>query len=139
MSYDIVKERNEAITAGEQALMSLHCARDELNRARNWGIFDMFSRGGLLSAFVKRSRMKNAQMYMDRAKEDLQIFNRELSDVRIHTDLHIETDDFLSFADWFFDNIFVDWMVQDRIKTAISQVDTAIDNVNSALYQLRRY
>lgn len=139
MSYDIVKERNEAIAAGEQALMSLHYAREELNRARNWGIFDMFSRGGLLSVFVKRSKMKNAQMYMDRAKEDLQIFSRELRDVRVHADLHIETDDFLSFADWFFDNIFVDWMVQDRIKTAISQVDTAIDNVNSALYQLRRY
>lgn len=53
--------------------------------------------------------------------------------------LDIETGDFLSFADWFFDNFFVDWMVQDRINKARDQVRDAIWKVENVMRELKRY
>ena len=53
--------------------------------------------------------------------------------------LDIETGDFLSFADWFFDGFVVDWMVQDRINQASRQVAEAIQRVEGILRQLQRY
>ena len=51
--------------------------------------------------------------------------------------IHIEVDGFLSFADFFFDNFFVDWMVQDKIERARQQVNDAIFQVQNIQNQLR--
>ena len=73
---------------------------------------------------------------MEQAKWDLRNFSEELKDVNMISHLDIETDDFLSFADWFFDGFFVDWMVQDRINTARDQVDEAIQRLKVILREL---
>lgn len=59
-----------------------------------------------------------------------------MNDVNIACHLDIETGDFLSFADWFFDGFVVDWMVQDRINQASWQVSDAIYRVEGILRQL---
>ena len=51
---------------------------------------------------AKQSKMNQAKQNMEQAKWDLKNFNKELEDVNISCQLHIETGDFLSFADWFF-------------------------------------
>ena len=53
-------------------------------------------------------------------------------------DGNIDTGDFLSFADYFFDGFVVDWMVQDRINTARRQVDEAIRRTEYIVNQLQR-
>ena len=53
--------------------------------------------------------------------------------------LNIDTHDFLTFADFFFDGLVADWLVQDRINDARMQVDEAIRRVEQVLYQLRSY
>ena len=40
--YNLQKEMSEAIQAGENALCSLRAAREELQKAGNWGIVDLF-------------------------------------------------------------------------------------------------
>lgn len=136
MSYDFEKERNEAILAGERALDSLRAARDELNSAGNWGIVDLLG-GGLISGLVKHSKMSNAQNYMEQAKWNLQNFSRELQDVNMVHNLNLELGDFLTFADFFFDGIVADWLVQDRINETKRQVEDAIRHVETILGQLR--
>lgn len=59
-------------------------------------------------------------------------------DVENVAEFHIEMGDFLSFADYFFDGIIADWMVQSRISDAKRQVDNAIHKVNYVLGQLKR-
>lgn len=139
MSYDFRKECNEAIYAGERAKNSLYNALTELERAGTWGIVDMLSSRSLFFSLIKRSKMNNAQHYMEVAKDDIRVFNRELHDVQVEGNLNIETGDFLSFADWFFDSLLVDWLVQDRIKNAKRQVEDAIRQIDRILDQLRRY
>lgn len=136
MSYDYEKEKREAIEAGQRALNSLYSARKHLDSAGNWGLVDMFG-GGLISTFVKQSKMGNAQSDMDQAKFDLRSFSRELADIDKQLNLNIETSDLLSFADYFFDGFFVDWMAQDRINKAKAEVDSAIKMVERILKELR--
>lgn len=134
--YNLEREKQEAIQAGERALVSLRRAKQDLDSARNWGIWDMIG-GGAVSSLIKRSKMGSANRNIEQAKYDLRNFSKELRDVNRSYDFKIETNDFLSFADWFWDNVFVDWMVQDRINQARSQVDEVIRRVETILQQLR--
>lgn len=136
MAYDLEKEKREAIAAGNRALHSLRAAQENLSSAKNWGIWDMFG-GGFLSTALKQSKMEDAKRNMEQAKYDLRNFSRELRDVSMSYDLNIETGDFLSFADLFFDGFIVDWMVQDRINKAGGQVEEAIRRVEGILRELQ--
>ena len=135
MEYNYEKEKQEAIDAGNKALRSLRKAQENLDSAKGWGIFDMLG-GGFLSTMVKHSKVDQAKENMEQAKYDLRNFSKELNDVNIACNLHIETGDFLSFADWFFDGFIVDWMMQDRISQASQQVEEAIRRVEDILRQL---
>ena len=137
MEYDIAKEKQEAIEAGQRALNSLRTARENLNSAKNWGVVDMLG-GGFLTTMVKRSKMDQAKHNMDQAKFALRNFSKELNDVNVACNLNINTDDFLSFADYFFDGFFVDWMVQERINNAKRQVEEAIRRTEYIVMQLKR-
>lgn len=138
MAYDLQKEKREAIAAGQRALNSLRAAQNDLDSAKNWGLWDMFG-GSFFSTMIKRSKMDAAKGNMEQAKYDLQIFSRELRDVSVSCNLEMETGDFLSFADWFFDVFIVDWMVQERINKARSQVAEAIWQVENILRRLQNY
>ena len=134
--YDYEKEKREAVEAGRRALESLRAAQRELDSANNWGLVDMFG-GGFFSSMIKRGKMNNAEQYMQQARYDLRSFSKELRDVDQVMDIHINTDDFLSFADWFFDGFAVDWMVQSRINQAREKVGEAIYRVESILAGFR--
>ena len=67
--------------------------------------------------------MDQAKRNMEQAKYDIRNFSRELNDVNMACNLNIDTGDFLSFADYFFDGFVVDWVVQDRINNAKRQVE----------------
>lgn len=138
MIYNPEKEKREAINAGNRALRSLRGAQDNLNSAKNWGIWDMFG-GGFISTMAKHSKMDCAKENIEQAKYDLKNFSQELNDVNLAYHLDIETGDFLSFADWFFDGFVVDWMVQDKIKQASRQVAEALQKVEEILRQLQGY
>lgn len=137
MSYNREKEVREAVQAGQEALDYLNQAKDCLNSAGNWGLVDMFG-GGLISTFMKHSKMNNAEQLVQGARQALKRFQRELMDVETVAEFHIETGDFLSFADYFFDGLIADWLVQSRINDAKTQVDNAIQKVNYIMNQLRR-
>ena len=53
-------------------------------------------------------------------------------------DLRIEISTFLSFADFFFDGLVADYLVQKRIVQAREQVDEAIGYVESLMAELKR-
>lgn len=131
MMYD--KERQEAIRAGERALSSLRDAEHQLGGARLWGIVDMFG-GKTVSGFLKHMKISEASRSLERAKADLRVFQRELRDVQ---DLRIDVGSFLTFADFFFDGIVADWLVQSKIQNARRQVEDAIRQVEQILGSLR--
>lgn len=134
--YMLDKEIQEAIISGEKALSSLKRAQEKLSSARSWGFFDMFG-GGFVTNLIKHSKMNDASSYMEEAKRDLLVFQRELKDVQGTVDLKVDVSGFLSFADFFFDGIVADYLVQTKIEEARQQVAQAISIVERLLYDLK--
>lgn len=122
------REISEAIQAGNEALRCLENAKDFLGSAGNWG---------LLTTFVKHSKMNQANEQIQAARAALMAFQRELHDVQELGDLKVETGDLLGFADYFFDGLLADLLVQSRINNAKNQIDNAIQRVKYILAQLR--
>ena len=135
--YHSRKEVQEAVVAGTEALGALERAKECLNSAGNWGIVDILG-GGLISTFAKHSKMGDASRLVEKARSTLKQFQKELQDVQSLEEIHIETGDFLAFADYFFDGAIADWLMQSRIKKAKRQVEEAIEKVEKILEQLRR-
>ena len=131
---DYEKERQEAIIAGERALDSLYEAQNQLRKARNWGIYDILG-GGFISSLIKHSKIDNARTCIERAKYDLQCFNRELRDVSY--DISVDVGDFLTFFD-LMDSFFADLLVQSRISDASRRIEDAIYRVQDILGHLKR-
>jgi len=131
------RETQEALEAGERALDSLYAAREKLGSARNWGIYDMLG-GGFFSTMIKRSKMEDAAALMEQAKQELRIFGRELQDIQVPLDLGMEIGSFLSFADFFFDGLVADYLVQSKIADARGQVEDAIRYIEPIVAQLRQ-
>lgn len=127
----------EAIGAGERALRSLKEAHKYLDSAGNWGLMDIFG-GNFLSGMMKYSRINDAQRSMDEARRDLRSFSRELEDVDMYLP-DISVSDFLTFADFFFDSLVADALVQSKITGAKRQVEDAIWQVEQILTRLRSY
>lgn len=128
------RETQEAIMAGERALRSLEIAQEKLNSARNWGIVDLLG-GGFITDMIKHSKLNDASSYIEDAKRDLRIFQRELRDVSIS--LHMDIGGFLTFADFFFDGLVADFLVQSKIAEIREQVQEAIYQVERMLRELR--
>lgn len=126
----------QAINAADEALYCLDQARKQLLSARNWGIFDIFG-GGMVATFIKRRKMSEAKAYAKDARESLMKLKDELDDIDDVIEFDLDMDDFLSFADYFFDNsFFSDLMVQGRINNARSKILQAIDNVKQIKEEL---
>ena len=63
-------------------------------------------------------------------------FKTELTDVEIISDMQVNIDGFLRFADYFFDGLFADWSVMNRISEAQSQVKKVKSQIGSLLGKL---
>ena len=114
---DMRKEIAEAVTAADRALQSLEEAAGYLSKAAGWGVWDLLG-GGMLGTFMKHSRMDDASHAMETAKSHLRRLKRELLDVELPGEFKLDVGDFLTFADYFFDGIIADWMVQTHSSAA---------------------
>lgn len=130
-----IKELDEAIQAGEVALATVYGIIDELDSAEGWGTWDLLG-GGLISDLAKHSHLDDAQEQVEQLQDQLRSFKTELADVAVEADLQVSIDGFLRFADYFFDGLFADWTVLDRIKTSSDQVKATCSKVISVTDKL---
>ena len=131
-----LREIDEAIRAGERALDSLREAKNQLNSARNWGIYDMIG-GGLISSMIKHSKIDQANEWMDQANRDLRYFAKELRDVD-GEDLQIDTGSLVTMLDIFCDNFFSDLLVQQKINDGRARIDALSERIEDVLYTLKQ-
>lgn len=132
------KELREAISAGNAALSTALQVLSSLDSAEGWGTWDLLG-GGLISDLAKHSHLDEAQGAIEHLQSQLRRFKTELADVTIHADMQVNVEGFLRFADYFFDGLFADWAVLDRINESQSQVRNTkyqIENVLSRLNSL---
>lgn len=92
--------------------------------------------GGLLATAIKHSRIDEARGKAALAQQSLERLRRELADVGARVDLGVDIGSFLTFADYFFDGLIVDWVVQSRINEARGRTEEQRDAVASMLPKL---
>ena len=129
------KELREAISAGNSARSTAESVLSSLDSAEGWGTWDLLG-GGLLADMAKHSHLDEAQGAIERLQSQLRRFKTELADVTIHADMQVNVDGFLRFADYFFDGLFADWAVMDKISQSQSQVQSTKSQIDSVLSRL---
>lgn len=130
-----MKEMNEAADAGQSALFMVKNVLSSLDNAEDLGTWDMFG-GGLLVDMAKHDHLDDAQAMIEKLQIQLRRFKTELTDVKIDADIQISVDGFTRFADFFFDGLFADWAVMDRIEQAQSQAKRTKGQIEKVLVKL---
>ncbi|MGV3466339.1 MAG: hypothetical protein ACO1OT_13730 [Heyndrickxia sp.] len=131
-----IDELKEALEAGEKVNFALGNAIQSLEKAENWGTFDMLG-GGVLASSVKHNHLDDARDYVHDAQSKMRRFQKELLDVNEITGLQIEISSMLKFADFFFDGLIVDWMVQGKIRESLQQAEVQQSKLNNILAELK--
>lgn len=114
------REIEEAIAAAKEVLGSLDEVIGSLESAEGWGTWDMLG-GGFLATAVKHSRIDDARDAVQEVQAKMSRFTRELADVQRGTDVRINIGTLDVFADFFFDNLLMDWIVQSKIADSLEQ------------------
>ncbi|NLO09928.1 MAG: hypothetical protein GX129_08715 [Clostridiales bacterium] len=133
-----LKEINEAISAGNRVLSSLDDVDKSLGSAEGWGMWDMLGGGGLITGMIKHGHIDDAR---DKASDVQMLLNRfrtELADVKVSSSITIDIDGFVKFADFFFDGLIVDWVVQSRINDSQNSANKVRSDVVSVLSKLSK-
>ncbi|MDI1462718.1 hypothetical protein QEZ54_17220 [Catellatospora sp. KI3] len=136
-----LKELREAAAAAARAAESLDRVAVLLGKADDWSGYDTWLGGGAFSSAMKHDRMDEAASAATVADHHIAKLRTELADVRdVNLTLpELELEGFTRFADVWFDNIFTDLAVRDRIKQALRNVGHSVERVAGLRRTLDRH
>ena len=130
-----IKEITETIAAGNSALATANSMLTSLDSASKWSTWDIMG-GGVIADVIKHDHLDAAQSLVEKFQVQLLRFKTELADTKIVSVIDIKIDEFLTFADFFFDGIFADWAVMDRINESKKEIDSTVLKIEIALNKL---
>ena len=130
------REIKEAISAGYSARGTADRILSELESADGWNTWDMFGGGGIITHMAKHSHLDEAQDLVSDLQSKLRKFKTELADIQITANMQVNVDGFLRFADYFFDGLFADWAVGDKISQSMNSVSSTKSQISRTLDKL---
>ncbi|MBQ3558176.1 MAG: hypothetical protein IJA07_01520 [Agathobacter sp.] len=131
-----IVELEEALDAGYRAFDLADNIVTELEEADKLAEWDTFM-DSMLIDMQKHEHLNSAQDMIADLRNELRRFKTELADVQIDSDIQIEMDDFSKFADWFFDNIFTDWDIKEKIENSLAQAQNTREQITSTIHVLK--
>lgn len=134
------KEVLEAKVVANEVLGLLENVKKELKSAQTWGLFDIIG-GGFFSSLIKHDKIDRAEYEIRQVQSGLIRLQKELGDINVTLDAHLNISSFDRFLDIVFDNIFSDWMTQSKIRDSLKQVEQTIvevQRVKATLEQIER-
>ena len=130
------QEIKEAISAGYSARSTADRILSELEDADGWNTWDILGGGGIITHMAKHSHLDEAQDLVQELQSQLRRFKTELADVQISANMQVNIDGFLRFADYFFDGLFADWAVGDKISQSMNSVSSTKSQISRTLDRL---
>ena len=130
------REIREARSAGKDALRAARDVMSELQSAANWNTWDILGGDGLITHAVKHQHLDTAQANVMALQGVLRRFKTELADINIQANMQVNVEGFLRFADFFFDGLFADWTVGEKIKDSQYSVAEVRRKIEKALDKL---
>lgn len=117
-----INEIQEALLATENTLKIIPEVIEDLKTAKSYATWDMVG-GGAGATFLKRQKMKKAKLGIIEINYVLDKLKREMKDLKadlLPTEIRFNTS--WEFADYFFDNLFVDMQIRTRIVEAYNAI-----------------
>jgi hypothetical protein len=105
-------EIQEAISAAEKVLSVIKKVIEDLQDTKSYATWDMVG-GGTMATYLKREKMHKAKLGITEINYAIDKLRRELKDLKpdlLPTEIKFNTS--WEFADYFFDNIFVDMEIR---------------------------
>ena len=130
------REIKEAISAGYSARGTADRIISELEDADGWNTWDLIGGGGIITHMAKHSHLDEAQDLVSELQSKLRRFKTELADIQITANMQVNIDGFLRFADYFFDGLFADWAVGDKISQSMNSVSSTKSQISRTLDKL---
>ncbi len=139
--YDFLQkqliETDEAIRAAKMAKGTAKSAMGHLGSAESWATYDVWAKGGILSHMAKYDHVDKAEADFNRLSSQLKILKKELLDVNINDAPGLTNIDSTTRAiDYWFDNIFTDLNVRDKIRGNIDQMRSVSGNIDRIITKL---
>lgn len=122
MDQSMREEYIEVRQVAEKVLADIDGALNQLKRAKNWSMWDLFG-GEFMTSWMKRRRMQDAEDYLSRLCNHLKELSDELQDVDHEQIASIDFSPSRAFWDLIFDNVFTDYKVHQEIKDAIYDLE----------------
>lgn len=126
---------NEALIEGEEVLKELNDAKKYLEKARDWGEYDL-SGGGLVATIKKYHYLDEAQEILHKIQWGLRKFHNALQKLGFRQDKEIES--FLKVSEYWIDGIFIDYSLQSAIIKLIDSMKDLIIEILSIDESLRK-
>lgn len=134
-----IREITEAITIGNEAKIALNRALKSLEGAKDYSTWDTFLGGGLIATSLKHSKLNESEDAIHAAQRSLQRFHTELLDIQQikAENLSVERDNFVTFADYVFDDIFSAWSTHSKINNSIDRMIQTLRDLADISDQLK--
>lgn len=107
-------------------------AETHFKSARNWSFLDVLG-GGLIVDLIKHSKLSKATDSMNEIDFLMRQLRSELGSIEAPDDYRMNVGGFLTFADFFFDGVFVDAYMASKIMSSLDEVQ----KLKNKLYALK--
>ncbi len=130
-------ETDEAVKAAYRAKNTAAGAIEHLDDAEGWATYDVWFKSGIISHMAKYDHIDNAKTGFDRLNSQLRDLRNELEDINLSCEFQpVGIDSTTRAIDFWFDNIFTDLDVRekirgdrDRIRTIYGRLHRLIDRL----------
>ncbi len=139
--YSILGSKHQQLEKERQELLSAklkydECCKSVLALEGELASYKS-SLNSLLGTAAKHSHIDEAKEYVHNTKIALIRFQNELSDVNLIMNIDINISSFETFADYFFDGLISDWVVQSRICESLDSAKSVADHVARIIGSLK--
>lgn len=130
-------ETDEAVEAANRAKRTAERAIGYLDKAEGWASYDIWFKSGIISHMAKYDHIDNAQAEFDRLNSQMQDLQKELEDIDIAGDFQpIGVDSGTRAIDFWFDNIFTDLNVRNKIRDDRDRIKCIYGKLEGAIGRL---
>lgn len=134
----LAKELEEAIIEGQKSLKILSNIIAYLQKAEDWGRWDMYG-DNRRAKYIKKQSIDQALRLLPSAQHQLNMLMRELADLgEREIVLKLDTVHFDKFRDFFFDNLISDWIIQQRIRNTLNNIEATTSHVKRIILSLEQ-
>lgn len=128
-----IVEIDEAVRAAHKAKSTAKNALAHLESAEKWATYDVWFKSGIIGHVAKYDHIDRAEDDFNRLSLQLESLQKELADIDIKG-FHMDGIDSTTRAvDFWFDNIFTDLKVRDRIRNDADQLRSLYGKIDRTI------